>query len=350
MKNDFINELKSIAMESIGVDVTVDAYAGSEVAEELITLDVLDANSVAMESYTEALFAEAFEAQEIALESADLSLGEIVKFNGELGMEAVGNAIKRGAYGVQIQAKKIIQKIVKFAMAILDYFTVADGKFKSYNKLLKKYKEKLNKTNPSSKVTEDKEDKEFTIRDWSNLSKMHEDFETAASIDDLKAIIEAANSTNPVSEIKTALIKLDDTINENNVDEALKDYKSNLKEELDKIKEDAKNRDTITKTFYDAKNKIMPWVDSAIVKTAKDVKYKGELKKVKAKLGKLNRDLKEGSTDGDNIRFINKIATPILTGLQKTATLRYKLVASGYQGLLADMAKLISGGTQVTGN
>lgn len=348
MRNEFIDELKSIAMESIGINVAVDAYAGSEVAEELITLDVIDANAVAMESYEEALFAEAFESQEVALESANLTFGEIAKFNGELGMEAVGNAIKRGAYGAQIQAKKLIQKIVKFIVSIFDYFTVADGKFKSYNKLLKKYKEKLNKINPSSRASEDRDDKEFTIRKWDNLGTMFTEFKDAANVTDLQALLTAANGSNAISLLKNKLSTMSD-YNENNIDESLSEYKSKLKDELAELKDKYKDRDTVTGTFYDLKSDIMGWVDTAISDTSKDIKYKGDLKKIKTKVGKLNKDLKDNDS-AEDIRFINKVATPVLTAIQKKATLTYKMVTSAYQGLLSDMAKLISGGTQVTGN
>lgn len=347
MRNEFLNELKSVAMESIGIEATVDAYAGSEVAEELITLDILDSHAVAMESYEEALFAEAFEAQEIALESAELSFADIAKFNGELGMEAVMNAVKRGAYGVQIQVKKIAQKIIKFVMAIVDYFTTADGKFKSYNKLFKKYKDKLSKLNPSSS-TGDKEEKEYTIRNWSNLGEEFEQFKTAANYDGLKAVVEAASNLEP-ERIKTALLALPKgaTLSSEDIDKALEDWKSTLKDELNEIKDAAKDRDTMEGSFQTLKSSLMSWAETAITKTSKDIKYKGELKKVKAKMAKLsNKNLKDDD-NAETIRAINKCATVILTGIQKKATLRYKLLTSGYQGLLSDMAKLIAGGTRV---
>lgn len=347
MRNEFLNELKSVAMESIGIEATVDAYAGSEVAEELITLDILDSHAVAMESYEEALFAEAFEAQEIALESAELSFADIAKFNGELGMEAVMNAVKRGAYGVQIQVKKIAQKIIKFVMAIVDYFTTADGKFKSYNKLFKKYKDKLSKLNPASS-TGDKEEKEYTIRNWSNLGKEFDEFQKSTNYDALKKVAAAASELEP-SKIKEALLGLSggDVLSNSDIDKGLEDWKTNLKDELTNIKDSVKDRDTMEGSFQTLKSSLMDWAETAITKTSKDIKYKGELKKVKAKMAKLsNRDLKDGD-DAETIRVINKCATVVLTGIQKKATLRYKLLTSGYQGLLSDMAKLIAGGTRV---
>lgn len=346
MKNDFLNELKSIAMESVGVEVTVDPYAGSECAEELLTLDVLEANAIAMESYEEAMFAEVFEAQELALESAELGMSDIAKFNGELGMEAIGNAVKRGAYGVEIQAKKLLQKIVKLVMSIIDYFTVADGKFKSYNKLLKKYKERLNKVNPSENTNPDKEEKEYTIRDWSNLHDQFTKFSDEANVEGLKAVMTAATS-GALSDLEGKIKALSSLLgSESNIDSAMEDFKSKLKDQLSEIKDESKERETISGTFYSLRDKLGSIVDKAIADTNKDIKYKGELKKIKAKVGKLNRDLKD-TENSETIRKINKIAMPVLTAVQKKATLRYKILASGYQGLLADMAKLISGGTRV---
>lgn len=352
MRNEFLNELKSVAMESVGIDETVDMYAGSEVAEELITLDILDAHAVAMESYEEALFAETFEAQEIALESADLTFGEVSKFNGELSMESISNAVKRGAYGVQIQLKKIAQKIIKFVMSIVNYFTVADGKFKSYNKLFKKYKDKLSKLNPSGE-TGDRDEKEFTIRDWSSLAEEFTKFKNETKFDQLKNVVEACSGLNPTT-MRDSLLKLANagkfaaSMSDEDIDKALEDWKSELKDEIDDIKNEQSDRDTVEGTFQELKSKVMSWAEQAKNDTAKDIKYKGELKKIRNKMGQLSKDVKkENESEADVIRMVNKISTSILTGIQKKATLRYKLLTSGYQGLLADMAKLISAGTKV---
>lgn len=357
MRNEFLDELKSIAMESAGVEVTIDPYAGSMCSEERLTLDVLDAHEVAMESYTEALFSEAFGAQELALESAELSFEEIKNFNGELSMESVVNAVKRGAYGAQIQVKKIVQKIVKFVMSIFDYLTVADGKFKSYNKLLKKYKDKLNKLNPASS-SGDKEEKEYTIRDWSELSTDKSNFDKSAQVENLKKLLTAASDSSNLTKINDAIFALagashgingaDSDPTDDELDKTLQDFKDKVKENLKELKDDFKNKDTKEGTYYELKRDVLSWLDQAIKDTAKDVKYKGEIRKIKGKMNKLSdKVLKDDTTNAKLVRKLNKVAPAILSAVQQEATLRYKHVAGGYQGLLADAAKLISAGTKV---
>lgn len=355
MKNEFLNELKNIAMESVGAEVTVDPYAGSEVAEELITLDIIDANTMAMESYEEALFAEAFEAQEIALESAELTFADIAKFNGELSMESVANAVKRGAYGAKIQVKKIIQKIVKFVVSIFDYFTTADGKFKSYNKLLKKYRDKLAKTNPAAEYKEGKEEKEISIKSWEGLDSALTAFATGVESMKLRELANALNSGSLSSVLKSlSSVKVNgndllpanvvtDGITDDEIKESLKELKENLKDQNKEANE--RLRDTKEVKFDEAKSTLMDLSAKLITGTAKDVKFKGDLAKIRKAANKF-KDTADEQSYGI-LQNVNKVLVPCFTALKTTLTSDYKLIASGLQGVLADMAKVISAGTKV---
>lgn len=386
MNTMFLKDLREIAMESAGFeDVAVEAYAGSACDEELLVLDHIDNMEIAMESYTEAIFAEAFEAQEIALESAGLTFGEISKFNGELGMEAVGNAIKRGAYGAQIQIKKVIQKVVKIIMSIFDWLMTTSGKFKSYSKLFKKYKEKLQKVNPSME-SGDKDEKEYTIRTWDadGLVKLHNLFIGAS--DQIKALRELLNkfksgtldesTINTMADIVSSLFSGiganptyinsfkeaaksyvnatgDDveaagktlSAQEDKFDNDIKDIISTIKDNLKEGKEDLNERDTTDMTFYDAKNYLMPLAGKLQEVTNKDLKYKSEL----AKIRKIGSQLANKKMEGPAIaigRILQKF-TPILGLIRTSMNYGYKGLTSIYQAILADMAKIISAGTKI---
>lgn len=349
MDKNFLNELQSIAMESIGLEMpAVDPYAGSECAEELIALDVVDRAEVAMESYEEALFAEAFEAQEVALESEGLTFGEIEKFNSELAMESVTNAIKRGAYGVEIQVKKLVQKIAKLVVAIFDYFMVADGKFKSYNKLFKKYRAKLEVAKYEAKEPkegQEAKEKTFKIRKYPDLAARHAAFETMAGAAGLANLLTSIKSSD-LDKIEEGIVTLSGVANkpaDGTEGQFIADVKKKFKEDIDASKK-AFTEDTVTEemSFADAKSYLLGVSKAAEAQTAKDVKYKADFAKVKAGINKLGAGKKD--VDAATIARVQKISV-VLTAYRNKLSSEYKLLASGYQGTLADMAKVIAAGS-----
>lgn len=352
MNRKFLDELQSIAMESIGMErPAVDPYAGSECAEEYTTLDAYDAAMVAMESYEDALFAEAFEAQELALESAGLSFGEINKFEGELAMESVANAVKRGAYGVEIQVKKVIQKIAKLVVAVFDYFMVADGKFKSYNKLFVKYKAKLEKSTlvaKEPKEGEEAKEKTFKIRNYGDLNLRHTNFVNAAALAGLSDILTAIKGSN-LAGIESGILKVageGKTVTEGAEGQFIADIKKDFKKDIEDSKKAFTEGTTTEDMSFDAaKRHLLAVANAAIKNTASDVKYKADFAKVKAGINKLGAGKKDDDVDAATVAKLQKLSI-ILTAYRNKLSAEYKLLASAYQGTLADMAKVIAAGSK----
>ena len=365
MRNDFINELKSVAMESIGVQVAVDPYAGSSCAEELLTLDHIDEMEVAMESYTESLFGEVFADQELALESAELSFAEIAKFNGELASESVANAVKRGAYGVKIQAKKVIQKIIAVIKSIFTYLTTANGKFKSYNKLFKKYREKLLSTAAPAK-DKDADTKEVTIKVWESgfLGKQHAALTSQnAVVKDLNEALKAAMGGNIPGIISAVgsmgsqhgdtligkTVATFPTINadtaEEAFDEAMAETKSKFKEELTEEKEKFNNAGEKTERTFDEAKKYLLTLAAEIEKvTREDHNFYKNFKNLDKTIKKVGETkVSDDAAEQRQLRLVGKM-TPLLNMVRQGYTVQYKLLTSAYQGVLTDMAKVISAG------
>lgn len=163
----FINELRASLESHMGEEFVAEPYAGSEVAEELLALDDMENMVMASESYAEAIVEGALGFQELALGSAGLSMEEFGKFQDSLGTEAIMEKVKRGGYNVVIAVKKAISKIVKLIFAVFDFFVLADGRWKSYSKLFKKYREKLVKLKPGQ--TEKQTEKEYSLRNHAEM-------------------------------------------------------------------------------------------------------------------------------------------------------------------------------------
>lgn len=367
MSNGFLTNLRQIGLESANqnFEAEYNPYPTSECAEERLALDVIEDTQIAMEDANDAYYEQAFEVPQIAMEAAGFSsLDELANFTGELAMESVTNAIKRGGYSVQIQLKKIGQRMMKVAIALLSYFTVSDGKLKSYNKLLKKYKEKLSKLNPASVSDPDKEEPEYEIRDWSKLNDLYKKCVADA---DLQTFIDTAGALANITDystIGTALTTVVNrmvgvlkpgaditTMNDEDIDSTIEDTKSDLIEAAkDDIKDVTTDIEKIDGDFSTLKTSVLNWLTQSITDTAKDLKFKQNLTKLRNKANKINKKMDkidEGSVK--QARIISKIFTHYTGLLQKTFTIKYKALTSGYQGLLSDTAKLLSAGTRIKG-
>lgn len=163
-----MNNLIKVINETLGLesgmenDFGPELYAGSEVAEELLALDDIDNMVEGLESTSTSILGFALVNQEAALESVGLSMNEYDRYSDSLGTEAIVNMVKRGGYNVIIAVKKLLSKVWKFLTSVIDFFMINDGRWKSYSKLAKKYRGKLNKLSIHS--GEDERDKEYAIR------------------------------------------------------------------------------------------------------------------------------------------------------------------------------------------
>lgn len=396
--NDFLKSLTAFGMEGMNAEVeSVDAYAGSEVAEELIELDNIEAQTVAMESMSDAIMEGALEMQTIALEAAGLDLGTASNFSGELSTEAIVNMAKRGYYEVKIQVKKAIQKIWKLILSIVDQAMGSNGRLKSYGKLFKKYRERLAKISP--KDGKDGEDKEVTIRSWAGLDTQLSNLKALAGDNGwIKEITSGVKSTN----VKVAItgliegckkfrekalsfgttigrkseadvnksINISDEINdqlnkemaeklEKKVSEILKDI--DAKDFINDIVTEIKDVDSSDMSIWKAKGELLSLASKLEEECKKDLKFKNDLIKLRKawdkKTGEFNlngmkgKDGNEASQDVKDataaiLRTLNMFG-PIITGFRMFLSKVYSAVASNLQGCLADMAKVIAKGTNI---
>lgn len=396
--NDFLKSLTAFGMEGMNAEVeTVDAYEGSEVAEELIELDNIEAQTVAMESMSDAIMEGALEMQNIALEAAGLDLGTAASFTGELSTEAIANMAKRGYYEVKIQIKKVIQKIWKLILSIVDQAMGSNGRLKSYGKLFKKYRERLAKINP--KDGEDGEDREITIREWEGLDQQVKDLKALAGdngwIKKIAGKVKSANVKECIqglldgcSDFKSELkkfakqhttksdadiekaISVGGTITagmlkkeaedlEKKVSEALKDL--DAKDMIGDIVSDIKDVDSSDMTIWKAKGDLLSLANKLEEECKKDLKFKNDLIKLRKAWDKKTGEFdlngmkdsagKEASQDTKDataaiLRTLNMFG-PVITGYRIFLSKIYSAVASNLQGCLADMAKVIAKGTNI---
>lgn len=407
--NDFLKSLTAFGMEGMNAeDHYVEAYENSECSEELIELDNLDNMTASMEAMTDAIIENGLGAQTMALEAAGFSLDTASGFTGELSTEAIGNMVKRGYYEAKIQIKKALQKIWKLILSVVESLLGAEGRLKSYGKLLKKYKERLQKVHPTE--NKDGEDKDVTIRDWSGvevqvdtLTSMGGDwiknFTNAIKAIDyktgIKSVMEAVSKAidemyvieknidgteksrtdktgvlGAGSKISTAISKIQaadiNNIKETDVtavEQAEKDFAdfidtNDYKSTLDDLISDMKDVDSDEKNIYTAKEDLMKVANAVEPKCKKDLKFKKNLISLRKawdkKTGdwKLAADAEAGSIvtrfTSAAMRILNK-AGSFITTYRLAVSKYYKAVASNIQGLLADMAKVIAKGTSVRG-
>lgn len=367
------------SLESVAVEAA-NPYPNSMVGEELEALDQFDAHMESIETVKEAVVENVFEAQAVALESAGLiGIEEIGLYDGALSFEAVGNAIKRGAYNVKIQAKKMIAKIWALMKSIFTFFGGADGRFKSYAKLIKKWRNKLSAIRP--KDGKDGEAKEVEIRDWSKLAGQIQTFITNVGVDSMKKLtstIKAADTKAAVADFIKAvggivaatkgmthmeldsskfasitsgssiadLEKFEQTFSDSIGDRD--DIKDKIKEKLDELKDLDKDTMSITS----AQSKLMSWAVAVENKCAQDVKFKKEFDKLSKAWDKAfdTSKLDISTEENQKIAIISRIcskAAALVSDARQYVQAEYKGLVSNIQGLVADMAKVTAKGTSI---
>lgn len=393
--NDFLKSLTAFGMEGMNAEETVvEAYAGSECAEELIELDNLDNMTAAMESMADAIMENGLGAQTMALEAAGYSLDTASGFTGELSTEAIGNMVKRGYYEVKIQVKKAIEKLWKLVLALYESLVGSEGRLKSYGKLFKKYKERLSKVHP--KEGKDGEDKEVTIREWDKakidtqldtLTKMGGDWiksliSGVKALDMKKGVKEIADAAlGLVNEIYTAAVpqsannpkaipaedktgvgvgkKLNDlktaanslsNVDLGNIDKdvadamekAEKDFSEKLKDDTtlsdlkDAIK-DMRDVDSDEMSIYDAKNKLYSLATTLEAKCKKDLKFKKNLISLRKAWDKKVGQWKLGTQDNTNTSAVQRVSSSVVRILGSFGSLitGYRLYVSSYYKAVA---------------
>lgn len=388
--NEFLKSLAAFGMEGMNADVeTVDAYAGSECAEELIELDNIDATVVAMESMSDAIMEGGLEMQTMALEAAGFTLDTASGFTGELSTESIKNMAKRGYYEVKIQIKKVINKIWKLIIAAMDLIMGSEGRLKSYSKLFKKYNERLSKINP--KAGKDGDEKEVTVRNWDsrNVQGQVAVFKGLAGeggwIRELTNGVKAIDIVAGVNGITGAIMRLGTqfiiqmrsvTTREQRRDmgaalRALRGLTADAAEQFEKDFEDSLKdidlKDTINEYINDmkevdsdeypiltAKSNLLT-IGRALEEACKrDMKFKKELIKLKKVWDKKTGEWELKGDEDENtkrftaavLRILNKCGV-FITGYRMAVSKVYKAVTSNMQGVLADMAKVIAKGTNI---
>lgn len=391
--NDFLKSLTAFGMEGMNAEETVvEAYAGSECAEELIELDNLDNMTAAMESMADAIMENGLGAQTMALEAAGYSLDTASGFTGELSTEAVGNMVKRGYYEVKIQVKKALEKIWKLVLAIVDNLLGSEGRLKSYGKLFKKYKERLSKVHP--KEGKDGEDREVTIRRWgtvgieSQVETLSElggswikDVTSAVKSTDLKKslsdimnavfgatgviskinIVKNSANSDPTakvfgtggvtSKINTAKSKINlpnagvsaiDEAFAKQVEEAEKTFEDYLKDDdtLENFKEvikDAKDVDSDELSIYDAKNELMKLANNLETACKKDLKFKKNLISLRKAWDKKVGQWKLEDATGANAEYVQRVTSSVVRIFGKVGSFitGYRLAVSAYYKAVA---------------
>lgn len=362
MMNNFIANIKAqLGTESSMDDFGVEKYAGSEVAEELLALDDMENISVGVESMTEAVIGLGLMDQEAALESQGLELSDFGRFEGSLGNESLTNMVKRGGYNVVIAVKKAISKLWKFFMAIVDFLNICDGRWKSYAKLAKKYRGKINSL--KTHMGENEEDKTYNIRKVveaatyvSNVvTKMASFKRTAPTGTGVKDIAE-----NIIKAIVGSLNAVSTAVNPNgsNATDIIGATTSNegAKERLNAMKEDLAEtvkemRESEEKSVDEAKSEIAKALTTLETALKKDVKWFKEFKRmskdVEKQIEKVGKE--DSSTLTDKDKLLNELGTltQVLVEFKKMINAAMKEAGSAIQMVLADAAKLISGETRI---
>ena len=350
MMNNFIANIKAqLGTESSMDDFGVEKYAGSEVAEELLALDDMENLSVGVESMTEAIIGLGLVDQEAALESQGLELSDFGRFEGTLGNESLTNMVKRGGYNIVIAIKKLISKIWKFVISIVDFFTICDGRWKSYSKLAKKYRGKIN----SLKIHtgEKEEDKTYNIR------KVEDAADNVKDMIDLLALVKrkqpsGATTAEWAESVKTAVtdmfkaIKGFANINGTSGDNAKERYQE-VKERIDE--ETKEMRESEELPVDEAKKAIHAALLTIETSCKKDIKWFKEYKKISKDVEKAIEKLgKEDSTTANN-DMLKDLGTllQVLVEFKKTVNYSMKAANSYIQMVLADAAKVISGETRI---
>lgn len=393
-----MNNLIKVINETLGLESGMDdfgpeLYAGSEVAEELLALDDIDNMVEGLESTSTSILGFALVNQEAVLESAGLSMNEYDRYSGSLGTEAIVNMVKRGGYNVIIAVKKLLSKVWKFLTSIVDFFMINDGRWKSYSKLAKKYRGKLNKLAIHS--GDDERDKEYAIRDVETASTFVDGFITAIrefrpgnftaatgtgnnesdahqlanfalkQYTDLVGAV--AGALNTVAGNGSNLSALNDTtrraaggagtngtggitVNLEGIKDRLEQFKDRLKERVETVREENE------RSVEEAKRLIQRALITIEGATRRDIKWFRQWKKMDKlvdraieKLGNERPDAANATdaTTRDNLLTELGVASQSLLEFKKFINIVMKEVGSAIQMILADAAKVISGETHI---
>lgn len=385
---DILKDLQaSYASEALGRDaveeITVDPYRNSNIGECLHELDLVESHEFAMESLGETIrgtvcfnhdlivangeeLSENFSIESI-IEEKEAQYREFLKGEDSIEMsyaiESLVNKAKRAGYNLKINAKELVQKLLTWIKGIFDQYMVADGKFKSYKKLIKKYREKLNVSTPSTK-----EDKEISIRQTKYKARLEAYYKaipqsseiSTSSIKgaaDVNALVTALVAeltkimfnNNVPNQIKDGIVITDKSAED--IQEIVKEKKlvDNIKEYLEDLKDEADPEDMSPSAALSHLSSQASQVESLIT----DRKYKKTIdnlvKAANDTLKKLNKK-KDVSVTQDTVEASQKVAalgalvtqyrTHVLGGWTKAMT-------SMLQALLADMAKVINANTQI---
>lgn len=380
MNNLIKNIQAALGTESFNEDFYPEAYAGSNVAEELLALDDMDNLSEFAESSMESVVGLAFLEQDIALESAGLALEEFNRYEGSLGNESLTNMAKRGGYNVVIAVKKMLSKIWKFITSVVDFITICDGRWKSYSKLAKKYREKINRL--KMHMGEDEGDKEYSLHDitrataaivaaTTTMGNFRYNSPTggnpqsyARSAIDIAAcmLMTAADigvsETNNGTATKRSARSYDSIESIRNMIESGGDgWKERLEEIKDRLKEAEETiRETNDVRTDEAKRTLASSLARIETATRRDIKWIKQYKKVQKgidkaidKLGRENPN-NPNATDGDVrddlLDKLGVIMEALVEG-KKMINLSMKSVNSYIQMVLADAAKVINGETHI---
>ena len=378
-----MNNLIKVINETLGLesgmenDFGPELYAGSEVAEELLALDDIDLMVEGLESTSTSILGFALVNQEAALESAGLTINEYDRYSDSLGTEAIVNMVKRGGYNVIIAVKKLLSKVWKFLTSIVDFFLITDGRWKSYSKLAKKYRGKLNKL--AIHAGENERDKEYSFRNVAGAATFVDTFieairgyrpnnyggpQAGAGSDPQQLATFVINEsirlqgcvsgsiagrvnnsgvdTSDAAAIVNALLSGTSNGNDGMKDrmdqfkDALKDTVETLREETDHSIEGATRRDI--KWFRQWK-KMDKMVDRAIEKLGNERLDDGTN-------GASNEPRTPADTRNNLLSGLGVLSQNLLE-FKKIVNMTMKEVGSAIQMILADAAKVISGETHI---
>lgn len=389
-----MNNLIKVINETLGLESGMDdfgpeLYAGSEVAEELLALDDIDHMVEGLESTSTSILGFALVDQEAALESAGLTINEYDRYSGSLGTEAIVNMVKRGGYNVIIAVKKLLSKVWKFLTSIVDFFMINDGRWKSYSKLAKKYRGKLNRLAIHS--GEDERDKEYAIRDVAAASTFVEGFINAIRNYRPNSFTAPAGSTNPeaqdlaefvLRESDRLMVDVFTSINTNvnganlstmsndarraaggmrtqggTVTANLEGMKDRLNEFKDRLKERVETlREENDHSIEESKRLIQRALITIEGATRRDIKWFRQWKKMDKMVDRAIEKLGSERPDGANSTAADTredlltqlgVLSQNLLEFKKCVNMVMKEVGSAIQMILADAAKVISGETHI---
>lgn len=390
-----MNNLIKVINETLGLesgmenDFGPELYAGSEVAEELLALDDIDNMVEGLESTSTSILGFALVNQEAALESVGLTINEFDRYSDSLGTEAIVNMVKRGGYNVIIAVKKLLSKVWKFLTSIVDFFMINDGRWKSYSKLAKKYRGKLNRLSIHS--GENERDKEYAMRDVETAATFVDGFitairnfrpenftaDTTSNDTDAQQLADFAlrQYTTLVGAVATALNDAGGTgsnlsalnantrraaggagangtggttVNLEGMKDRIEQFKDIVKERVETIREEN------DRSVEEAKRIIQRALITIEGATRRDVKWFRQWKKMDKmvdraieKLGNERADAQTNATTRDNLLTELGVASQSLLEFKKMINIVMKEVGSAIQMILADAAKVISGETHI---